>query len=47
MLRHKPTSLEKNFCASSARGYWNNIRGASGTIAAIVIMVSRRGPVSA
>jgi len=40
-----PTSLEKNFCVSSAMGYWNSNSGASGTTAASVIMVSRRGPI--
>src|SRR5262245_39817844 len=41
---HKPTRLEKNFCASSASGYWNNSSGVSGAAAARVIIVNRRGP---
>jgi hypothetical protein len=41
---HSPINFDRNFSASSPTGYWNNKRGANGTIAANAIMVSRRGP---
>src|SRR6187431_3008615 len=41
----RPRSFEKNFCASSARGYRNKNRGKRGPTRATAMTVSSRGPI--